>query len=411
MDMTSKSQPGEVLVRAENVSKKFCHSLKKSLLYGMKDIAHELNPFGRRRKLQDDSSLRDGEFWAVQDVSFELRRGECVGLIGHNGAGKSTLLKMLNGLIKPDNGRIEIRGQVGALIALGAGFNPILTGRENIYVNASVLGLSKSDIDKEIDAIIEFAEIGDFIDSPVQNYSSGMQVRLGFAVATALKPDVLLLDEVLAVGDRPFRAKCFKRIGETLRNSAVIFVSHSEAQVKRICSSTILLRRGSVEFKGSTEEGLVKYRRMGESPRNASIIVGEGISVERTSKDKNSLQSGENLELEIALHLTSPQIAGVVICHFTNGSGDVAHSVVTQQANGKLQLPIGYSVLKINIFNITLVNGNYSLSVSVFNHTNQVTIAQLLSYDEIEVHGELGYGPGVVFPSKCSVVAQSQTST
>jgi len=186
----------EILISVDNVSKKFCRSLKKSLWYGVKDIGAEL--FGRSATHEH---LRESEFWANREISFELRRGECLGLIGRNGAGKTTLLRMLNGLIKPDNGRIEMRGRVGALIALGAGFNPILSGRENIYVNASVLGLNRHEIDMKMDEIIEFAEIGEFIDMPVQNYSSGMAVRLGFAVATALEPDILILDEVLAVGD------------------------------------------------------------------------------------------------------------------------------------------------------------------------------------------------------------------
>jgi lipopolysaccharide transport system ATP-binding protein len=193
----------EVLMSVQGVSKKFCRSLKRSLWYGMQDIVSELNPFESHTSevnVERHSILRKDEFWAVNDVSFELRRGECLGLIGRNGAGKTTLLKMLNGLMKPDQGRIEIRGRVGALIALGAGFNPILTGRENIYVNGSVLGLTKREIDEKIEGIIDFADIREFIDSPVQSYSSGMQVRLGFAVATALEPDILLLDEVVIAG-------------------------------------------------------------------------------------------------------------------------------------------------------------------------------------------------------------------
>ena len=189
----------DVLVKVEGVSKKFCRNLKRSLWYGVKDISSEL--FGSTK----NSQLRPKEFWAVDDVSFELKRGECLGLIGHNGAGKSTLLKMLNGLIKPDKGKITMKGRIGALIELGAGFNPILTGRENIYNNGAVLGFSKKEIDAKFDAIIEFAEIDDFIDTPVQNYSSGMKVRLGFAVAAQMEPDVLIIDEVLAVGDVGFR--------------------------------------------------------------------------------------------------------------------------------------------------------------------------------------------------------------
>ncbi len=200
----------EVLVKVEGVSKKFCRSLKRSLWYGVQDVTSELigRPGGH-------DELRKNEFWAVQDVSFELKRGECLGLIGPNGAGKSTLLKMLNGLVKPDRGRITMRGRIGALIELGAGFNPILTGRENIYVNGSVLGFTKKEIDRKFDAIADFAEIGEFIDTPVQNYSSGMRVRLGFAVAAQMEPDVFLIDEILAVGDVGFQNKVPKR---TARN-------------------------------------------------------------------------------------------------------------------------------------------------------------------------------------------------
>ncbi|MDP3817157.1 ABC transporter ATP-binding protein, partial [Pseudomonas sp.] len=198
----------EALVKVDGVSKKFCRSLKRSLWYGMQDLGSELigNPHG------GGGDLRKDEFWAIKDVSFELKRGECLGLIGRNGAGKTTLLRMLNGLIKPDQGRIEMRGRVAALIALGAGFNPILTGRENIYVNASVLGLRKREIDEKFEEIVEFAELGEVIDAPVQSYSSGMSVRLGFSIAVRMDPDVLIVDEVLAVGDMGFRSKCYNEI-------------------------------------------------------------------------------------------------------------------------------------------------------------------------------------------------------
>jgi lipopolysaccharide transport system ATP-binding protein len=352
----------EVLVRVESVSKKFCRSLKKSLWYGVCDIASELNPFGRtaayanshknlttdgsdghgygtaggnqqadsgefleghsQAALQMDSeklasirsandsrasgeqtgsdsesvfireisgkksssglvtrhqspvnpeaSLRDGEFFAVKDVSFELRRGECLGLIGHNGAGKTTLLKMLNGLIKPDAGTITMRGRVGALIALGAGFNPILTGRENIYINGSVLGLTKKEIDEKIDEIIDFSEIREFIDAPVQTYSSGMTVRLGFAVATALDPDVLILDEVLAVGDASFRYKCYQRIDKLRKNAAIIFVSHNMPDIGRICGMALVMERGRRYFYGLSVEGVKNYNKLNKALSQSS---------------------------------------------------------------------------------------------------------------------------------------------
>lgn len=241
---------GETLIRVENVSKTYSRSLKQSLRYGVAAVLEEFNPQrifegaaareGRPRK------LRNSEFFANEDVSFEVRRGECLGLIGHNGAGKTTLLKMLNGLLKPDSGRIELHGRIGALIALSAGFNPVLSGRENILINGSILGFSRREMRSKLDQIIDYAEIGDAIDSPVRTYSSGMQARLGFSVAINLDPDILLIDEVLAVGDVGFRTKCMNSIRETLPKAAVIFVSHSMSLVTSICTHALLMKKGRV---------------------------------------------------------------------------------------------------------------------------------------------------------------------
>ncbi|WP_322971825.1 ABC transporter ATP-binding protein [Faecalibacter sp. LW9] len=244
----------EILVKVENVSKKFTTDLKDSLKYGFGDIVKSL--FGK----QASNELRKNEFWAVKGVSFELRRGECIGLIGHNGAGKSTLLKILNGLYAPDKGKVTMKGKVGALIELGAGFNPILTGRENIYNNAAILGFTKQEVNDKMQSIIDFCEIEEFLDMPVKNYSSGMRVRLGFAVASHLDPDVLIIDEVLAVGDMSFSLKCFKKIDEILPNTAVIFVSHNLTQISRICNQVILLKKGQVLYQGNNvSEGIQKY--------------------------------------------------------------------------------------------------------------------------------------------------------
>jgi lipopolysaccharide transport system ATP-binding protein len=234
---------GEYLIHVNGVSKKFCRSLKKSLWYGVQDIGRELT--GRSRS---NRSLRQDEFWALDKVSFRLRRGECLGLIGKNGAGKSTLLKLLNGIIKPDSGRIELHGRVGALIELSTGFNPILSGRENIFINGSVLGFSKKDITKKLDSIIDFSEIGEFIDMPVKNYSSGMRLRLGFAVAANMDPDILLIDEVLAVGDMGFVMKCLNSIDQILRKAAVVFVSHNMPHIARICSHIMVMEKGKALF-------------------------------------------------------------------------------------------------------------------------------------------------------------------
>ena len=267
----------DVLVKVEGVSKKFCRSLKRSLWYGVQDVFADLNPFRANGPIVYSDSLtarnqtsvpikterlRPNEFWAVNNVSFELRRGECIGLIGHNGAGKTTLLKMLNGLIKPDKGRIEMRGRVGALIALGAGFNPILTGRENIYVNGSVLGLSRKEIDARFDEIVDFSGLEEFIDTPVQSYSSGMQVRLGFAVATAIQPNILLVDEVLAVGDASFQSKCVNVIKSLQKKGvAIILVSHDLHNILRYCQSGLYLKRGQVAATGPIDAVTAEYRQ------------------------------------------------------------------------------------------------------------------------------------------------------
>ncbi len=265
----------EVLVKVENLSKKFCKDLKTSLWYGIKDLASGVT--GNKNERQ----LRPKEFWAVKDINFELRRGECLGLIGHNGAGKSTLLKILNGLINPDAGKVTIKGKVGALIELGAGFNPILSGRENIYNNGAVLGFAKKEIDSKLQEIIDFAELEEFIDMPVQHYSSGMKVRLGFAVAAQMEPDVLIIDEVLAVGDLGFVLKCFKTIDTILPKTAIVFVSHNMPMVSRICNQIILMDRGVSKFQGADVAGAIDkyYTRFASNESN--VIFSDGtISLE-----------------------------------------------------------------------------------------------------------------------------------
>ncbi|CAK6697100.1 ABC transporter ATP-binding protein [Synechococcus sp. CBW1107] len=265
----------DVLVRVDNVSKRFCRSLKKSLWYGLQDMGSELG--GRRHgggsglpQCSADVELRKDEFWAVKDVSFELRRGECLGLIGRNGAGKTTLLRMLNGLIKPDTGSIQTRGETRALIALGAGFNPILTGRENIFLATSVLGISKTKTMELLERIVEFSELERFIDTPFQSYSSGMQVRLGFASAIFMDPDVLILDEVLAVGDQRFRMKCMDVMRQKLPKMATIFVSHGASDIASICASVLPMKEGVAPIGvTSTEEGLLYYARESNGTRSA----------------------------------------------------------------------------------------------------------------------------------------------
>jgi lipopolysaccharide transport system ATP-binding protein len=270
----------EVLIKVSGLSKKFCRSIKRSLWYGTKDM---LSAFS---SIVSEKTLRQDEFWALKDISFEVRRGECLGLIGHNGAGKSTLLKLLNGLIRPDAGSIEMSGRVGALIELGAGFSPLLSGRENVYINGSILGLSKVEIDEKYKEIVEFAELADFMDTPIQNYSSGMKVRLGFAIAAQVNPDILLIDEVLAVGDMGFTLKCFNQMDKLLKNTAIILVSHSIPQVARMATNLCVLEKGkSIFFGKNVANGInLYYSKFGNKILNVesnSKAVLEKIWIER----------------------------------------------------------------------------------------------------------------------------------
>jgi lipopolysaccharide transport system ATP-binding protein len=245
---------GETLVQVDGLWKKYCKDLRRSLNYGMRDLGHEM--FGQPVGCE----LRKKEFWALRDVSFELRRGECLGLIGANGAGKSTLLKVLSGLVKPTRGTVRVKGRMQALIELGAGFHQVLTGRENIFINAAVLGIPREYVTKKLDEIIDFAEIGDFIDAPVQTYSSGMRVRLGFAIALHMDPDIILIDEVLAVGDARFKRKARAAMDEMLaRDMAVVFVSHNMHQMLGVADHVIWLDGGAIRMTGDTSAVSQEY--------------------------------------------------------------------------------------------------------------------------------------------------------
>ncbi len=249
------SQNDDVVLSVKGVSKKFCRSLKRSLWYGVQDLASELLGSNKERDY-----LRKEEFWALKSITFELRRGEAFGLVEANGAGKTTILRIISGLIKPDEGGSKISGRIAPLIALGAGFNPILTGKENIYTNMAILGLTKQEIDDRFDDVVAFAEIGDALDSPVQNYSSGMAARLGFACAIHVEPDILLVDEVLSVGDIRFRSKCYRKLAQLQETGAsFILVSHNPLSVLQICDSAIYLLRGEMKFSGNPENTMNKY--------------------------------------------------------------------------------------------------------------------------------------------------------
>lgn len=285
-EIAEKPQDSEVILEVKGVSKKFCRNLKRSLFYGVQDIATEL--VGTRQKSEE---LRQDEFWALKDVSFQLRRGEALGLVGPNGSGKTTLLRIISGLIKPDNGFVGIKGRIAPLIALGAGFNPILTGRENIYANMSILGLSKQEIDERFQDVVDFAEIGEAIDAPLQSYSSGMGARLGFATAIHTEPEILLIDEVLAVGDIKFQSKCYRRLAELNKKSvSYIMVSHNPEAILSVCNHAIYILKGNVVLMGDVNSVMSKYEadlcyQDGENSSTGSLPILEKLESESLGVD------------------------------------------------------------------------------------------------------------------------------
>ena len=350
----------DTLISVERVSKRFCRDLKKSLFYGLEDIASEF--LGRDRS---DLPLRRKEFWANENVSFSLSRGESLALIGRNGAGKTTLLKMLNGLIVPDSGQITMRGRVGALIALGAGFNPILTGRENVFIAGSVLGLSRKEIQRKYDDIVEFADVAKFMDTPVQNYSSGMQVRLGFAVATAMDPDILLIDEVLAVGDAAFRARCHSRIGQLQERIATIFVSHSMDQVAQVCQKGAFLKQGQISVLGTVTEAIDAYNKDNQSEEDALdgfLHLTAPAVCFSMNLNKSKISYGDTVELSANFELKEDLPEAMLRITFYDGNGRVAAEWNGKRMEKRFDLGKGQQELNVSLKDLRLSAGTYQLA-------------------------------------------------
>ena len=260
----------DFVVRVENLGKLYRIGAQQEHYKTLREslVGAVTRPFNRLRNLRSSvhnpqSAIRNPQsnyIWALKDVSFEVKQGEVVGIIGRNGAGKSTLLKVLSHITEPTEGRVTLSGRVGSLLEVGTGFHPELTGRENIYLNGSILGMKRVEIDLRFDEIVAFAEIERFLDTPVKHYSSGMYVRLAFAVAAHLEPEILLVDEVLAVGDAAFQKKCLGKMGDVAKEGrTVLFVTHNMGAVARLCPRSMLLSEGVVVFDGGTDVAVMKY--------------------------------------------------------------------------------------------------------------------------------------------------------
>jgi ABC-type polysaccharide/polyol phosphate transport system ATPase subunit len=386
----------DTVIKVENLSKKFCRSLKRSMFYGSVDVAK--NMLGMK---VNTGMLRKNEFWALQDINFEVKRGETFGLIGANGSGKTTLLRMINGIFPPDRGKMMIKGRIGALIAVGAGFHPHMTGRENIYLNGAILGMTQAEIRKNMDSIIDFAEIGDFLDAPVSTYSSGMYVRLGFAIAIHCKPDIVLVDEILAVGDSKFQRKCLDKIKEMRKSGTTFFlVSHNMQNIEAMCTQALLLDHGKQIMLGSPQEIVPTYELLLQNQN-------EKISKVNKIKDKTRIKSGLNLifqysnfgtnevtvkKLEIidknnnsATELNwKNEIAVKAFLDVKNDLRNVfvwisfvyindydndENNFVALASRKKINLTKGKTVLKFQFDKIHLATGNYKIGLFFFDYT------------------------------------------
>ena len=329
--------------------------------------------------------------WALRDVDLELLRGSSLGLVGSNGAGKTTILKLLANVTRPTSGQVEVNGRLSALIELGAGFHPELTGRENIFLNAAILGLQRREVHQKLDDIIAFAGLAPFIDTPVKRYSSGMIVRLGFAIASCLEPDVLLVDEVLAVGDAAFRQRCVERIRELRKNgTSLLFVSHDLYMVKAICDQAVYLKSGSVQCVGTPDEIVTRYERAvhmelsgatydAQSPPETP--PGEDISIEEVRVSGSSAPDGSSDLLSMRparidiRYKAETDLGKVNVSAFIRRSDGLTVSMLrTKTGHSPIDVPRGQGTIHIHLEKLQLVTGVYWVDAFFLNESDSISL-------------------------------------
>jgi lipopolysaccharide transport system ATP-binding protein len=369
--------------------------------------------------------MEDRELWALRDVSFDLAKGESLALVGRNGAGKSTILKLLANITRPTSGNITVDGRLSALIELGSGFHPDLTGRENIYLNGTILGLSRTEIERRYDEIVAFSEIERFIETPVKRYSSGMLVRLGFAVASFIEPDILLVDEVLAVGDASFRQKCMERIQTLLDGgTSIIFVSHNLNMVQTICPMSIYLEKGVVKYQGKTSDVINMYERdlheeraqKLEATRAEQNPAGDSVRITRISMlDKEGVcrqefKSDQSIEIRIeydSFGAAGPANAAVRIIR---SDGTICCLRRTKDDDVRLFLKERLGAFSIVIDPIQLTSGMYQIEARITNEQSNVVLANINS-EWFYVNGSgiaSGYRIGVFDPNSRWLISKDE---
>ncbi len=363
----------DVAIRCEGLAKQY-EIGEREAYKALRDVITDAfaAPFRRlkaaaRRSQNGSDNGKKPTIWALKDVSFEIKRGEVVGIIGRNGAGKSTLLKILSRITEPTKGRVDLWGRVGSLLEVGTGFHPELTGRDNIFLNGAILGMSRAEIASKFDEIVAFAEVEKFIDTPVKRYSSGMYVRLAFAVAAHMETEILLVDEVLAVGDAQFQKKCLGKMDDVAKHGrTVVFVSHSMASVQALCERGILLSHGTVELDGPVTQVVSNYLSA-QVPELVSAHSPEGVSITKASASWSE-DTGVRLEVSFRSPFAlRPPMLGVVLSDElgrpvfgTNPRFDRHETPPGSMSNGTVMVEIGTMSLRPGFYTVSLWLGDES---------------------------------------------------
>ncbi len=397
----SKNSQSESIVRFKDVSKAYRLGMSRTSL---PEIAKQ---FGRKLFGGHDPKAEAETLWALRNINFELKRGESLALVGSNGAGKSTILKLLAKITQPTSGNVEVRGRLGALIELGAGFHPDLTGRENIFLNGSILGIKRSRIQEKFDEIVAFSELERFIDTPVKRYSSGMSVRLGFAVASCLEPDVLLVDEVLAVGDATFRQKCLARIKElTAAGTSLLFVTHNLYMVQVVCQKALYLRKGQVMQIGSPQDIINAYEHDVHKEQAAAAREQNAVALANKADDAGVKITSVEVESHGRAHedgsFDNARGATVRIAYeAARDVGRVQVSAFLQRADGvtccmlrskhagdPVEVHRGRGEIVIRIERLMLITGVYWIDAFLLDETDSIVLTpSAVQSDEFSVRG------------------------
>ncbi|GAB1445680.1 hypothetical protein MASR2M41_13950 [Flammeovirgaceae bacterium] len=380
----------QTVVKVEGLSKAYRigKELKKSDTIASALWSGIVAPFQNFRNLSNlRNTNRDADtlFWALKDINFEVKEGEVLGIIGHNGAGKSTLLKILSRITEPTEGRVSIHGRVSSLLEVGTGFHPDLTGRENIYMNGTILGMRKREIDAKLDEIIEFGGITKHIDTPVKRYSSGMTVRLAFSVAAHLEPEILIIDEVLAVGDAEFQKKCLGKMDDVAKQGrTVLFVSHKMAAVSKLCQRGIVLRSGSIEFDGFQDQAIENYLKKKEY--NVVHLSSNGFNLKNFIVEHNGrgIQTGSEIILKGTIEGACTNEIPLLI--FTINSIVGERVVLVSSRIEKIAIPTFSSALEFNIklANLNLIPNRYNISLSLLSKGGGV-IAEWREFMDLDI--------------------------